>query len=500
VSPALFALLPCIPLLTLQSSELVDSLPDFSSAGYRRGKSAPRLEPAHDITAFGAIPGDGQDDSAAIQAAIDAARDATGGGEAHSVVGLGPGRWTLAKPVSIRSDGIVLKGAGSGKTILECPNSLTDVRGANKNWSWSGGFIQASPGGSTSPVGLITRRAEAGSVRLEVQWKEGIGPVAAGEWLKLSWFNDKGADTLLDHLYGGVVPQSEMGKELRASTTARVSEWVCVLGADAQSIRIERPIRIDVRPEWRPTLERKPHLREVGIEGFAMEFPLTEYPGHLKEKGYNGLALSSLVDGWVRDVRITNADSGIFVGSSCQVTVSDILVQGRRMHHVIAASWSNDCLFTRWRFEAPHRHGTTISWAAHGNVFSEGHAVDLAMDAHRAAAFMNLHTAIVIEYGEKPMQPLRSGGAFPRGPHAARGNVYWNVEHRFASRGGDFRVTGLEEWPLGVFCGWWGNRRILIDPPEGSGVRAPSLRKHPRFRDLHLYQVKQAGRKPKTGR
>ena len=122
----------------------------------------------------------------------------------------------------------------------------------------------------------------------------------------------------------------------------------------------------------------------------------------------------------MRDVRTVNADSGIFVGGSKRVTVSDIRIEGRMMHHCLSASWSQDCLFTRWRIEAPHRHGTTISWSAHRNVFSHGFGRDLAMDAHRAASFENLHSRITIEWTESVGNPFRSGGSLPRGPHAAR--------------------------------------------------------------------------------
>ena len=84
-----------------------------------------------------------------------------------------------------------------------------------------------------------------------------------------------------------------------------------------------------------------------------------------------------MINGWVRDIHFVNSDSGIFVNSGRYVTVSDILIQGKKLHHAISASWSADCLFTRWRIEAEHVHGTTISWAAHGNVFSHGYGKSL---------------------------------------------------------------------------------------------------------------------------
>lgn len=95
-------------------------LPDFSRAGYGMGeKPIPKIEtPVFDVTdvRFGAVPDDGKEDTLAIQAAIDAAA-AVGGG----VVFLPKGRYDIHQTkasayLQIRSDRIVLRGQGSGKT------------------------------------------------------------------------------------------------------------------------------------------------------------------------------------------------------------------------------------------------------------------------------------------------------------------------------------------------------------------------------------------------
>ena len=94
------------------------------------------------------------------------------------------------------------------------------------------------------------------------------------------------------------------------------------------------------------------------------------------------------------------------------------------------------------------------------------------MDSHRACSFRNLHQDIVITHGENPLQPLRSGGSYNRGLHSARENVYWNIEHKFQTPGEPFNIQLLEEWPLGVFVGWHGNRAINMEPAlEGQVIR-----------------------------
>src|SRR5690606_2066584 len=172
-----------------------------------------------------------------------------------------------------------------------------------------------------------------------------------GEWLRLAWFNDTGEDTLLDALYGGVVPRAAMGEELRTSQAARVREWVHVVEVAGRRITVEAPLRLELRPEWRPTLYRGVPVREVGVEGLTFEFPGTPYPGHLQELGYNAIHVADAVDCWVRDVETRDADSGIFVGDCRRVTVDGFVARGRRMHHVLAVSWGVDNLFTDWRVE-----------------------------------------------------------------------------------------------------------------------------------------------------
>lgn len=93
---------------------------DFSYAGYRRGEVAvPRVEgPVFDVTTFGADPAGAVDSTAAIQAALDAARSAGGG-----VVSLPPGTFKIAhaggnEVLRIAGNGVVMRGSGPDQTFL----------------------------------------------------------------------------------------------------------------------------------------------------------------------------------------------------------------------------------------------------------------------------------------------------------------------------------------------------------------------------------------------
>ncbi len=462
-----------------------DNLPDFSRAGYHAGeKPLPNRKHTLQATDFGVTPDDDTDDTVALQAAVAKACE-TGG-----VLALPPGRIILTDVLSIRSDNVVIRGAGAGKTTLYCPKPLAEIRKPDRNWSWSGGMIEVDPPpGKRGSVARVTALAPAGATRLAVEFTDAPRP-EPGQWLEIEWFNDTGKDTLLDHLYGGVIPRSKMGREMQEATGPRVRDRVLVRAVADDAIAIAQPLPLDARPQWRVRLLRGPAVREVGIEGLTIAFPKTPYPGHLKERGYNGIHLTGALDCWVRDVAFSNADSGVFLGGCKRVTVSDVDIRGRTMHHPLCVSWSADCLVTRWRIDAPHIHGTTMSWSTHGTVYSHGWGRDLAMDSHRACSFENLHSDITIAAGGRLQSPFRSGGSRPRGPHAARRNVYWNVRVEFNTDEGGAKVTGHDEWPLGVFAYWTSNRKMTFGPTPGMEQRVIGLGEKPPVEDLHEYQLK----------
>ena len=464
---------------------LAASLPDFSRVGYRAGQTPPQLTPTIDAAEFGAIAGDDKDDGPALQRALDAAAAAGGG-----VVRLPAGRYTLASRISIKTSGVVLQGAGSDSTMLACPLSLTDIAGPNRNWSWSGALLSLSAAGKPETLGTVPAAVPAGSTRLPLELAGDTPPPKAGEWLELSWYNDAGHDTLLHHLHGDISYPAAMLKELRGRSDPRVTEWVQVAAYKEGRLTLATAIGLELRPAWRPTLRRLPHISESGIEGLSFNFPKTKRQPHLKEHGYNAVSLGRAINCWVRDLRIEHADSGIAVGSSRQVTVQGITLTGKGLHHPLMLSRASHCLVTRWRIEAPHRHGTTLTWGAHLNVYSHGWGRDLALDCHRANAFDNLHTQIELEVPGDLIQPLRSGGSYGRGPHAARGNIYWNVAFDFLDPEEPLEITGLGEWPRGVFVGWHGNHSLRLRSDERYGHRVQDTNNAPAIANLHEYQVR----------
>src|SRR5688500_12409313 len=98
--------------LVYKTTDKGDRIMDFSHAGYRGGGVAlPDVPVKKTIQPLG----EGKDDAAAIQSAIDevAKLDPDGDGFRGAVL-LAPGVFTCAKPISLSASGVVLRGSGSG--------------------------------------------------------------------------------------------------------------------------------------------------------------------------------------------------------------------------------------------------------------------------------------------------------------------------------------------------------------------------------------------------
>ena len=448
-------------------------LPDFSRAGCDSGIN--NCIPNHqiDITDFGAVPNDENDDSIAINKAIYSLPPEGG------VVNFPHGTWVLKDRININRNNVYLQGNGS---TLFCPKPLADIYGENKNWSWSSGFIVLSPNGKNTTLGKIRAVADDGNTKVEVDWKDGQ-PVS-GEWVQIWWYNDIGSDSLLTWLYGDAIQSDKYGSEMQTATTPRIKSWFKVVSVNGHTLELDSPLPLPANPRWKPTLMKVPHLQNCIVDGFQFKFIESQYPGHLKERGHNCISVSSTVESKIANITTTFADSGIFLNNCGFVTIENVETHGRFMHHPISLSYSSHCLVKNFELNAPHIHGTTISWGSHFNVFVNGKGNALAMDSHRACSFRNLHQNILVQHGDVPKQPLRSGGSYNRGLHAARENVYLNIEHQFQNPGEIFEIKLHEEWPLGIFIGWHGNGQLRMKQALPGQIIKDLNRKS----DLYLYR------------
>ena len=403
-------------------------LPDFSFAGYQRGeRPLPDVEQAADVTDFGARGDDDEDDFEAFRRAIEATES--------GAIYVPPGRYVISDILEIRKSGIVIRGAGPDQTRLYFPNDLEDVR-PNKaatttglpttNYSWSGGFLWVRGGGQPRRLAAVVAAADRGDQQIEVDQPELL---AVGDSIRLELVDDA-EGSLVDYLYAG-----DSGPTDLLRPQYRRTEFVArVTAIDGRRVAIDRPLRTEVRLAWQPVVYRfQPEVVEVGIEELGFEFPLRPYEGHFTERGANAIAMVGVADCWVRNVRIHNADSGIFLNGSFN-TIDGVVVTSQRRrdarrnstgHHGIQVG-GHDNLVRNFDFQTRFIHDLTVA-RCHGNVFCDGRGEDLSLDHHKYMPYANLFTNLDAGAGT---QLWICGGGADLGKNCAAWGTFWNIRAR----------------------------------------------------------------------
>lgn len=408
-------------------------LPDFSFAGYRSGEiGIPAIQTKANVRDFGA-KGDGEsDDTQAFKNAIEATN--------NGALLIPAGRYKLTDILYIRKANLVLRGEGTDKTILFFPKGLEEIKSKvstttagrpTSGYSWSGGFLWFEGKNSGATIGKIKTLAPRGANTIELD-----GPadkVQVGQRVEIRQ-EDAGDHSLVNHLY-----QGQTGDIAKIGTvrTAFVSR---VVGVHGSRLTLERPLRTDVNPKWKATVRLfEPSVTECGLENLTFEFPVTPYGGHFTEIGFNPFAFSGAADCWARNVKILNADSGPFLGSSNFVTINNIVFESARKadnqdcwgHHGV--SMGSDCLLSNFDFRTKFIHDITVSNSSSGNVIMKGRGVDLSFDHHKRYPHANLFTDIDLGLGTRM---YKCGGGASLGRHSAAWETFWNIR---AARG--------QKWP-----------------------------------------------------
>lgn len=401
-------------------------LPDFSYAGYGRGeRPLPTVTPQVNIKDFGAR-GDGQtNDTAAFRRAVQEA--------AGRAIHVPAGKYVITDMVTIDASRTVLCGDGPDRSVLYFPKPLQEVRpkpGATSGgkptsmYSFSGGFLELKGSLSNRPLSEVTTPARRGEFELVV---EDVKGVQVGDDVRLT-LHDTSDNSLARHLYAeDSGPIDNLKGRLSATFLARV----VAVKSGPPRVQLDRPLRWDVRLDWKPRLySAASSVEEAGIEHLAFEFPVTDYDGHFKERGFNAIELSGVHNCWARNIVIRNADSGIFAKGH-NLTLTGIVIESRRRpdptnctgHHGVTLT-GTDCLFRDFEFRSRFIHDVTVSHGSAGNVTMNGRAVDLALDHHCRAPHANLYTQLDGGLGSRL---FFSGGDEKLGWHCGAWETFWNI-------------------------------------------------------------------------
>ncbi|MBR9908828.1 MAG: hypothetical protein GYB33_00575 [Gammaproteobacteria bacterium] len=484
-------------------------LPDFSYAGYSNGLVDIPVGGGTVINVrdSGAIPDDGKDDSKAILNAI-ATANATAG---PVTLRFEAGRYQLTEVLRIERSNLVMQGAGSGNggTTLYFPRPLDQVdkstsldelrkylvkenkfqREPDKNinelfteYSWSGGLIWVQKPG-TRPASYLNeydskekpllqiQSGQRGSQTLAIAATANLKP---GDVVQIQWLNRDGPEAgIIKSLYGAEY-KSAGRHHWGFPERPLVRQSTKITSVSNDKLTIADPLLHDINDTLPAQVAEWEHLQHVGIEDLRIEFPNSPFFGHHLERGYNGIYFTSAYDSWVRNVRITNADSGLLSYNSANVTFRNIITDGeRRAHYGVHMGNVHNVLAENIVVMNPVLHSLSFNTQSTKCVYKDAQVFSTpALDQHSGANHQNLYDNVSLymtatHTKDGPVVAVYDGGGAPywQPGHGAY-NTTWNL--RVIIVGGAYpdevvTLEGLTEGPLANIVGLHGNRKFKLD-------------------------------------
>lgn len=506
-------------------------LPDFSYAGYHFGTSnIPEIkEKIISAADYGVIANDDIDDSKALLKAFKAANEVQG----NVVLQLPAGKIILSDILYIERSNFVLRGAGSGKegTEIFCPRPLiymknqeslaelreylttTDKRQVEKEnnidlpfsqFAWSGGFIWTQVPKQRVKYYLDKYDTPQNILAKVVQGKRGENVfyvsdskgLKVGDVVELEMFNKDGEKgEIIEALYKN--SKVKIGSShWKLPSLPLVRQQVEIEAISKNKVTIKTPLLIDVKPNYQALLVEWNHLTEVGIEHLRISFPDAPRVAHHLEPGFNGIFLTRIFNSWVTDVTINNADSGILTEEIANVTIKDIVTEGKNIaHYTVAMGGVHNVLVENLKVYNKAVHPLSFNTFSTKNVYENCEIfTDPDLDQHAGANHQNLFDNIKVHFEPNTdnTYPLFAGGgaSYWKPSHGAY-STFWNIT--VAISGNNLNVpielNGMEEGPFARIIGINGNRNFTVKYGPDSYIEFvnQSMKKIP---SLYNYQLK----------
>ena len=500
-------------------------LPDFSYAGYGFGtEELPDMSGATiiDVDSFGARPDDEIDDSQALLDSIAAANETNG----PVVVKFAPGRYLISEIIRIERGDLVLRGAGQGAggTQLHFPRPLAMVDNAGafteireylvkydkrqrvpdrnidllfSEYSWTGGFIWIQKPGTRAASYLEEYDQPADKLTDVLEGQRGqrtiivddTSRLALGDALQLQWFNRRGENgPLLTEIYGntGLAIGSHHWTFEDRPLVRQTTRVTAIIGNE---VTIGDPLLHSISDSIPAQLSAWDHLENVGIEDLHFTFPNAPSYGHHLEQGFNAVYFTSVIDGWMRDVRFTNADAGVLSYNSANLTFASIRTEGERgAHYGVHLGNVHNVLVKDLVVENPVRHSLTFNTQSTRSVYQRATVLNAAvLDQHAGSNHQNLFDEVTLHLSAErddrgPFYNVWDGsGAGYWQPGHGSFNTTWNLRvivEGGADRSEAVRLLGLAEGPAARLVGIRANREVSVDyrpAPHLSGVNEAAI-------------------------
>jgi hypothetical protein len=290
-----------------------DRIVDFSHAGYLGGGIAiPTLPVKKEVA-----PADGDDTAAILAAILEVSALPLVQGFRGAVL-LKPGTFHCAKPITIGTDGIVLRGSGSGKdgTLIEMtgePHTALMIEGPDLSFP----KVTAA---NTFPIADMY--VQAGTLSLSVKDAKGL---AAGDAVRLcwprtaKWIHFMGMDKLVRVRKGQQGIQQTWMKENSTMTIHR-----SIRSIEGNRITLDVPLTDAIDAQF---LDQEPavvvktpavkRLGQCGIESLQIVSP--PHKGTLTAgKNISVVLKGDCEDCWVKDIVMRETLENVQVGGGCR--------------------------------------------------------------------------------------------------------------------------------------------------------------------------------------
>ncbi len=415
-------------------------LTDWSTAGYRQGRTEPPLPagPLFDVTTYGAVANDGANDAVGVQAAIDAA-EAAGGG----IVFFPPGQFDFWVPPSpgyddilkVSGSHIILRGSGSGTggTILKQRNTYTDIPDTSYTRYH---LIRIGTGlnyRSTSRPFIADAAKHATSIVLNSN-----ADIARGDFLQLELISsvDEGGNRLPDLMMDLVAPMTKAMIEPGFTNFLKFNPYrfkveVAGIEDDGQTVHLATPLPRAMTLNFgaRARIIGDSLLQECGVEQLAIEgsYKDAAYDHHASweaDYGWCGIGFLGVAHGWVRDLRFTWMNNDVIATKSIHCTIESLQSSGRG-HYGVQLIDSTSCLVRDAVFRSERTHVVSVTEGAVANVFT---GISNAASSCHYIDFHGASPSIANLFENSTNLRIGSGGAIQNMPHCGQHNTFWNIE------------------------------------------------------------------------
>jgi len=482
-----------------------------------------------DVEQHGINANDGLDDSLALLALLDKIRN----NDEPTVLQFSAGRYIISSIIYFDRNNLVVRGQGSGKAgtefyfprpliyakpapelkeLKEYLVSFDKIQKEKKNniyipfteWAWSGGYfwtrikdlrVKKYLDKYDEPIQSLAK-PKTGKQGEFIITVDSAKKLKAGEVIELQWYNTKGEKApIIDELYDNLVPNVG-SHHWSFENLALARQQSKIVAINGNKITLKTPLLHNINDAMEVNLAPWAHLNNIGFEHFSMTFPFAERVAHHVEQGFNGIYLTRLFDGWVDDVKITNADSGILTEEVANLTIKNVLTDGEKFaHYTVQMGAVHNVLVENLQVKNLAEHPLSFNTFATKSVYLNS-SVDSrpVLDQHSGVNQQNLFDNIKVNVvlGDKREYPLFAGGGAPywKPSHAAY-NTFWNIQVHFENgHASDEPVllNGMKDGPKARVVSVNGNLPIKVEYGPDAYIEGTNYI-YPEASSLFQYQL-----------